>query len=107
MTEGYQGCMFFYNSHPRKGGRNEVSERKRRARERQMRRGGERKKRRGSKMLNLAIFLICAFLVALPNYAGVRTKQTVKLFSKTVLYLLIGYSMDNKTNTVIYFKYIS
>ena len=100
--------MFFYNSHPRKGGRNEVSERKRRARERQMRRGGgERKKRRGSKMLNLAIFLICAFLVALPNYAGVRTKQTVKLFSKTVLYLLIGYSMDNKTNTVIYVKYIS
>ena len=53
-------------------------------------------------MLNLAIFFICAFLVALFIYAGVLTKQTVKLFSKTGLYCLIGNTMDNKTNTVIY-----
>ena len=50
------------------------------------------------------MFLMCAFLVALSIHAGVLTKQTVKLFSKTVLYCLIGNSMDNKTNTVIYFQ---
>ena len=49
----------------------------------------------------MAIFLICEFLVALSIYAGVLTKQTVKLFSKTVLYSLIGNSMDNIT--IIYF----
>ena len=48
------------------------------------------------------IFLICAFLVALSIHAGVLIKQSVKLFSKTVLYSLIGSSMDSKTNTVIY-----
>ena len=53
------------------------------------------------------IFLICAFLVALSIHVGVLTKQSVKLFSKTVLYSLIGSSIDRKTNTVIYFEYIS
>ena len=55
-------------------------------------------KRRESKRLNLVIFLICAFLVALSIHAGVLTKQSVK----TALYSLIGSSMDSKTNTVIY-----
>ena len=52
------------------------------------------------------IFLICAFLLALSIHAGVLvfTKQTVKLFSKTVLYSLIGNSVDNKISTVIYFQ---
>ena len=80
-----------------------MCERKIRAREGQMRRG-EGEERKESCRLNLAIFLICAFLVALSIHAGVLTKQTVKLFSKTVLYCLIGNSMDNKTNTVVYFQ---
>ena len=63
--------------------------------------GGERKE---SCRLNLMIFLICAFLVALSIYAGVLTKQTVKLFSKTVLYSLIGNSKDNKTIKLFIFK---
>ena len=50
----------------------------------------------------MAIFLICEFLVALSIHAGVLTKQTVKVFSKTVLYSLIGNSMDNIT--IIYFQ---
>ena len=67
-----------------------------------MRRGGGRKKKRKqSKRLNLAIFPICAFVVALSIHARVLAKQTVKLFSKTVLYCLIGNSTDNKTNTVV------
>ena len=46
------------------------------------------------------IFLICAFLVVLFIHAGVLTKQTVKLFSKTVQYLLIvAWAI---INTVIY-----
>ena len=72
-----------------------------------MRTGGGQNKKRESKRLNLVIFLICAFLVALSIHVGVLTKQSVKLFSKTVLYSLIGNSMDSKTSTVIYFKYIS
>ena len=75
-----------------------------------MRRGGGRKKRRASTRLNLTIFLICAFLVVLLIHAGVLTKLTVKLFSKTVeLHSLTGNSMDNKTNTVhlFIFKCIS
>ena len=66
-----------------------------------MKRGGG-EERRESKRLNFAIFLICAFLVALSIYAVVLTKQTVKLFSKAGLYCLIGNGIDNKTNTVIY-----
>ena len=50
------------------------------------------------------IFLICAFLVALSIYAGVLTKQTVKLFSKTELYSLIGNSKDNKTINYLFSK---
>ena len=50
------------------------------------------------------IFLMCAFLVVLSIHAGVLTKQTIKLFSKTVFYSLIGNSVDNKINTVIYFQ---
>ena len=87
------------------GGRNEVSERKRRATRRQMRRvGGEEKKTKESKRLNLVICLKGAFLIALPIHAGVLAKQTVKLFSKTVLYCFTGNSIDNKTNTVVYFQ---
>ena len=60
MTEGYQGCIFLNSSRPRQA----VCERKRKARGRQMKRGaGEERKE--SNRLNLAIFLVCAFLVAL------------------------------------------
>ena len=65
---------------------------------------GRRKKRKESKRLNQVIFLICAFLVTLSIHAGVLTKQTVKLFSKTVLYSIIVNRMDNKINTIIYFQ---
>ena len=54
---------------------------------------GRRKKTRESKRLNLVIFLVCAFLVALSIHAEVLTIQTVKLFSKTVVYHLIGNSV--------------
>ena len=57
-----------------KAGRNKVYERKRRAKGRKMGGGEERKE---SNRLNLAIFLVCAFLVALSIYVGVLTKQTV------------------------------
>ena len=50
------------------------------------------------------IFLICAFLVVLSIHAGVLTKQTLKLFPKTVFYSLIGNSMDNEMNTAIHFQ---
>ena len=62
-----------------------------------MRRGGEEEK-------NLVIFLICAFLVALSIHAGVLIKQTVKLFSKTVLY---SSWTIKQIQLFIYFKYIS
>ena len=65
MTEGYQGCIFLHSSCPRVAG-----EKGR----------GRRKKRKESKRLNLAIFLICAFLVALPIYAAVLTNYSY-LFS--------------------------
>ena len=68
---------------------------------------GRRKKRRESKRLNLAIFLICVFLVTLSIHAGVLTKQTVKLLSKTVLFPLLGNSIDNKQVELFMFKYIS
>ena len=71
--------------------------------QRQMIRGGG-EERKESCRLNLTIFLICAFLVALSIYAGILTKQTVKLFSKTVLYSLIGNSKDNKTIKLSIFK---
>ena len=52
-------------------------ERKGRGKANEKRREEERKKRRESKRLNLVIFLISAFLVALSIHAGVLTcKQT-------------------------------
>ena len=73
----------------------------------QMRGEGEKKerKRRESKRLNLMIFLKCAFSVVLSIYVGVLTsKQTVKLFPKTVFYSSIHGSMCNEINTIIYFQ---
>ena len=87
MTEGYQGCIFFYNSCPRVAETKLVKGKKDKEKANEKgwgRREGEGKKRRegekrrgGREEKNLVIFLICAFLVALSIHAGVLIEQTV------------------------------
>ena len=78
MTEGYQGCIFLNSSRSRQA-ETKCVKGKEEQREGKCEEEGEKKekKRKESNRLNLAIFLVCAFLVALSIYAGVLTKQTV------------------------------
>ena len=76
MTEGCQGCIFFYNSRPRVAETKLVKGKEGQG-EGKREQEGENKGRE-SKRLNLVIFLICAFLFALSVHAGVLTKQSVK-----------------------------
>ena len=80
MTEGCQGCIFLNSSRPRQAETKCVKGKEGQG-EGKLEGEGEkkekkRKKRKESNRLNLAIFLVCAFLVALSIYA-VLTKQTV------------------------------
>ena len=75
MTEGYQGCIFLYSSRPRQAETKCVNGKDGQGEGKWEGEGGEEGKE--SNWLNLAIFLVCAFLVVLSIYAGVLTKQTV------------------------------
>ena len=76
MTEGYQGCIFLNSSRSRQA-ETKCVKGKEEQREGKCEEEGRRKKRKESNRLNLVIFLVCTFLVALSIYAGVLTKQTV------------------------------
>ena len=73
MTEGCQGCIFLNSSRPRQAETKGVKGKEGQG-EGKWEGEGEKKE---SNRLNIAIFLICAFLIALSIYAGVLTKQTV------------------------------
>ena len=70
----YQGFIFLNSSHPRQAETKCVKGKEGQCK---WEGEGEKKERKKSNRLNLTIFLVCAFLVALSIYAGVLTKQTV------------------------------
>ena len=77
MTEGYQGCIFLNSSRPRQAETNCVKGKEGQGEGKWEREGEKKEKKIKINRLNLAIFLVCVFLVALSIYAGVLTKQTV------------------------------
>ena len=76
MTEGYQGCIFLNSCRPRQAETKCVKGKEGQG-EGKWEGEGEKKVRKKSNRLNLTIFLVCAFLVALSIYAVFLTKQTV------------------------------
>ena len=86
MTEGYLGCIFLYSPRPRVAETKCVKGKEGQEEGKWEREKKEKKKK--SKGLNLAIFLICAFLVALSIYGGFSRNKLYKIVFKNSIVLL-------------------